>query len=143
MNDVITILTIEEIFEHQTFGNVYETMEEYRKQFPKPPIKPSHPNLNPNSRNSMSSSELRELADKLDNHESLMANYHLQLKEFDSIISGVDGVLDDFVKKQSGLYEKVPPQYQGNVAYKAWERGHSGGYYEYYQVLINLIEIFE
>jgi hypothetical protein len=137
------IITIEEIFEHQTFGDVYQTIEVYRKQFPKPPVRPAHPNLNPKSRSSMSSNELRELADVMDSHELLMTDYHVKLKEYDVIETEFNDDIDFFIKKQSGLFEKVPEQYQGNVAYKAWERGHSGGYYEYYQVLLDLIEIFE
>ena len=54
----------------------------------------------------------------------------------------VNVLIEGFIKKESGLFD-IPEQYQNKVYYRAYSDGHSAGYYEVYQKLCELVEIFE
>ncbi len=66
--------------------------------------------------------------------------YGIELERYKKNKSLIDSTIIEFIKEQAGI-SIVPEQYRENLWNKAWEDGHSGGFYEVY--LSSLIEIFE
>jgi len=85
--------------------------------------------------------EHREYADKLELYEKEMEEYKVQEKECNIHNLKVDSLILDFIKNEAGL-NNIPEQYWNKVFSKAWSDGHSSGYYEVYQKLCELVEIF-
>ena len=55
----------------------------------------------------------------------------------------IEHVVGDLIKSESGLDSIVPVLYRDKIWSIAWNAGHSDGYYEVYQWLCKLVEIFE
>jgi len=53
----------------------------------------------------------------------------------------INDVIIEYIKSESGL-GKVPEQYRDKLYRIAYERGHSSGFYEVYQELCELVDIF-
>lgn len=51
----------------------------------------------------------------------------------------VDLKIREYIDKESGLND-IPEKYRDKVRSYAWERGHSGGYGEYYNVLCGILD---
>lgn len=50
---------------------------------------------------------------------------------------------EQYEKEAAKLLKAVPKQYHEKVKWLAWEYGHSCGYQEVYNYLLNLVDIFE
>lgn len=85
----------------------------------------------------------RAYADALEVYEADMAEYTAWLVDAKRYNNAIETAIEDFIKKESGLNTSVPEPYRANVWRKAWNDGHSGGYYEVYQELCELVDIFE
>lgn len=59
-------------------------------------------------------------------------------KEFE-----MNDIIEQFIKDLSGLNSIVPEKYRDKVYQKAYDDGHSAGYYEVYLHLQDLVVIFE
>ena len=119
-------------------NSVYEAIE-YAKSFyiglyPKRPHKPFF--------NGKTATEAIEFAEKMKVYETEKSKYDSLKKEYYDIQNKVDSVIVEFIKDYSGLYTNVPQQYQEKVYTKAYQHGHSDGFYEVYLKLDSLIEIF-
>ena len=55
----------------------------------------------------------------------------------------IEHMVGDLIKSESGLDSIVPVLYRDKIWSIAWDAGHSDGYYEVYQWLCKLVEIFE
>lgn len=85
--------------------------------------------------------EHREYANKLEVYEVEFAEYRNAQAECSIFNIKVDALINTFISEESGL-NTIPEQYRNNVFSKAWSDGHSGGYYEVYRELCELVEIF-
>ena len=54
----------------------------------------------------------------------------------------IDSAIVEFIKKESDFYKHVPKNKQEKVWNKAWDVGHSYGFYSVYQELGDLVELF-
>lgn len=102
----------------------------------------SRPQKPSNSFKDHTSVGMREFADKLAIYETEYAEYLIQEKECKIHNQNVGDLIHDFICEESGL-NTIPEQYQNKVFSKAWSDGHSSGYYEVYQELCELVEIFQ
>lgn len=123
---------------YDTFQNcglyeIIKTLENLRVHVPRPnkPIQPKD----------ISSTGYREYADKLKTYEVELEEYRNDQAKCSIFNIKVDVLIHDFVCEESGL-NTIPEQYRNKVFSKAWSDGHSGGYYEVYQELCELVEIF-
>ena len=110
--------------------------EDYKNTvpFPKKPIKP---NL---AYEDCTSTTARKYADKLEVWEKEMENYKLQMDAYTAEEQRLMGQFYADALEESGL-EKHP---KSNIIYsKAWEDGHSGGYSEVFNKLLDLAEFVE
>ncbi len=101
------------------------------------PSRPSHPSLAKNH----TSYDVRKYAELVKAYEREMLIYKIQLEHWRESNGETTGILEDYLKLQSGL-TKIPVQYQDKVWENAWSRGHSDGYAEVYSALVNLVDIF-
>jgi len=86
--------------------------------------------------------EHREYADKLEQWEIEMEEYKVQENLCKIHNLKVESLILNFIKNEAGL-NNIPDQYRNKVFSKAWSDGHSSGYYEVYQELCELVEIFD
>ena len=57
--------------------------------------------------------------------------------------TNVYAVIEEIIKRVSYFYSSVPKQYQDKVFSHAYQEGHSNGYDEVYNYLLDLVNIFE
>ena len=82
-----------------------------------------------------------EYAEELSNWEAAEIVYKKELRDYKEKETLLNSVLIEYIKEYAGL-DKVPEQYREKVYSKAYQDGHSGGYYEVYQHLCELVDIF-
>ena len=128
-------LTVEKL---QEFNDVYKAIEYARNILTGYPIRPHKPMLI----NNANSDQVRVYANLLEKYELDLENYNKLDKEYSKYINQVHGIVVDFIKEESG-FNDIPACYQSKVYSYAYDRGHGGGMYEVYQVLVNLVEIFK
>jgi len=58
-------------------------------------------------------------------------------------MSVISNIIEEFIKDVSGFNKTVPDDKKSKVYSKAWEDGHSSGYYEVYLCLLSLVELFD
>ena len=137
MENIAKMITIEDLDQFE--GQVHTAIEwakEQRGKYPQKPKKPLLKSTSPsieeiNQYTSNNEKYLRELSE----YEKVCEDY----KKRDKII---DEVITEYIKRESSL-NIVPKEYRDKVYSKAWEMGHSDGYYSVYCKLVDLIEIFE
>lgn len=54
----------------------------------------------------------------------------------------ISDAISKYIQDESGL-NSIPEQYRSKVYAYAWDQGHSSGYYEVYNYLISLVDIFK
>ena len=118
------------------FYGVADLLKDYARPRPE---KPKQPKLiaNPSKEdaikyvNDMSEYETLKLA-----FESAQVEYVKRSREIGILI-------EQYMKHETGFYDIVPKQYQAKVWNLAYQNGHSLGWNEVYNCLIDLINIFE
>lgn len=124
-------------------GNEYETIryvEEHRDERlstfkidrPRKPI----------IKDSPTSDEAKVYYESLVQYEKDLVEFNKEKEIKASIRDEYNSLIIDYIKEVSGL-NNIPEQYRGKVYEKAYQNGHSSGYYEVYNSLCSLIEIFE
>ena len=93
--------------------------------------------------NKSSAAEVRKHAEDLEKYEKEKEEWDKKEKKYKDIENATSWELEEYMKKQSGLYSSVPEKYRSKVYSHAWQEGHSNGYYEVYLHLQELVEIFE
>lgn len=118
-------------------GDVYKVINwaeeqkgEEPKQ-PKKPIEPKHPSVNDALIHTLATVAWRQ-----ENEE-----YKVKLIAWKKNYDQINAVIEDFIKEVAN-FSIIPVEFQSNVFHKAWERGHSSGYFGIYQALTDLVEIF-
>lgn len=101
------------------------------------PIKPS------TATKEHTSAAMRAIADALEAYEFEKSAFDAWNGSARNYNASVDATIENFIKNESGLNTSVPEPYRANVWRKAWQDVHSGGYYEVYQQLCELVDIFE
>ena len=75
-------------------------------------------------------------------YENNIIVYKEQLSVINKYNSEIDSIINEFLKKESNLYNLVPKQYQDKCVSLAYQRGHSEGYIGFYNNLCEIVEIF-
>jgi len=130
-----TVVTLEAM---KHFGSVMEAIEWARKQQGEYPKRPFLAPL----KKGANSKEALNYANALAVHEKEMKQCEIAYKEHSKTASAIDGVIVDFIKDAAGL-NTIPEQYRDKVYSRAYEDGHSYGFYEVYLKLNSLLEIFD
>lgn len=122
----------------QEYGDVYQGIKFAQSFYPEYPKKPTKPFL----KNGHSSEDTVKYAESLKEYETLMEEYRSGMEEYRIAKNNVEKVIEEYIKDMA-VITTVPPQYRDKVYQKAWADGHSSGFYEVYNCLNDLIEIFE
>lgn len=84
----------------------------------------------------------RKFAAEYEAWERDMEDYKIAIGLIRDHNSAVESLIEDYIRRESGLTE-IPAQYQDNVWKYAWRESHSGGFYEVFMTLCELVGIFE
>lgn len=133
----LTDLTLEYLIENFSC-DVYNGIEYATSKYPKYLKTPTKPIIS----NNPTSDEVFAYAHKLKEYEDLIVIYDEQKNNRLEKIDEINDIVEEFIKEAAYL-KSVPEKYRDNVYSKAYSDGHSGGFYEVYQKLCNLCEIFE
>lgn len=74
-------------------------------------------------------------------YEAEMDEYRLRKAECDAHNLAIEQEIEARIKEDSGL-NSIPEQYRDKVWRYAWDQGHSAGYHEVQNHLVNLVGIF-
>lgn len=132
------MITLDQLKEIALNESLYEAIDFAQKNYGNLPTRPSKPIIpkNPNAE------QVFEYAKLLKQWEEEMEAYQIVLDGYNEHRNKIDAVLVELIKEAAGI-EVVPEQYRDKVYAKAWEYGHSDGFYEVYLKLNSLVEIFE
>ncbi len=100
------------------------------------PVKPIIPQ-------NVDSASIRKYADLLEKYEADLKIYEAAYEKLIALENEQNTVFEELVKRVSGLYEKVPEQYRDKVYSLAYQNGHSSGFTEIHNHLLDLVGIFE
>jgi len=137
--------TLEEIQEfwsseegnHLSFCGLIDYLEKIKGEYPQ---RPNKPNL-PQKHTSMMASEYSK---ELGIYEAvLLPEYQTKLKEYNTNRDLIDNLIIELIKEDSDFYRVVPLEYQSKVYSLAYQEGHSGGWSDVYNHLLDLVGIFE
>ncbi len=131
----IAIEQLQEIAQTQSIENAISFAKDSYGEYPSRPKKPI-------LKHNANSTEVLEYADLLKIWETDNENYKAAIEEYNKTKTQINQVLEDFIKDEACL-NTIPEQYRENVYAKAWNDGHSNGYYEVYCQLVSLVEIFD
>lgn len=88
-----------------------------------------------------SPSDYRAHATALEAYEVEKEIRKQQQKTFSCVQSEIDSVFEQYIREKSGL-NTIPEQYRDKVYSYAYQQGHSSGYCEVYNYLLELVYIF-
>lgn len=124
------------------FGNdVYESVKFVQERIDEAHDfkKPKKPTLS----SQHSSAEVVTYAKDLEQYEKVdLPAYEEKKKNYDNEVRAIKIQLEEYIKEESGLNDKVPVKYADNVYSYAYSEGHSEGYIRIYHKLCELVEIF-
>ena len=120
-------------------GNVIQAIKYVESHRPEYPVKPEKPLTN--SKN-ITSAEALEWSKKLEVYEKEMIQYRLKKDYYNTTVHRHEIELVEFFKDECNFYDLVPEKSRNKVWDKAWSDGHSCGYYEVYQHLFELVDLF-
>ena len=115
--------------------DVIELAESTILQYPQRPNKPILMAKHTSHEALIYSQELLEYEKSILTYDKLKAHY--KESQFQ-----VEDIIRKYIWNVSGL-NAIEERFREKLWSKAWERGHSAGYYEVYIVLCDLLEIFE
>ena len=131
-------ITLEQMLDELTVQGdvqaVIDWAEEQKREEPKKlkcPIEPKNPKVD-----EIIIHTLAKVAWRQENEE-----YKVKLIAWKKNYDQINAVIEDFIKEVAN-FSIVPVEFQSNVFRKAWERGHSSGYFGIYQALDDLVDIF-
>lgn len=120
------------------FDSVLKAIEETERRTPVFPEGPQRPRL----AQKHTSNEALEYSHALSVYENEFEAYKRLEKDHLEIVAEIYEGLEIYIKDQAGL-NTIPEQYREKVWSRAWQEGHSGGRYEVYLNLVELVNIFE
>lgn len=131
----VTLEKLQKISQNQSVSNAIEWATDNYGDYPKKPPKPM-------LKKDANSKEVLEYAELLKNWELDSVIYKEQLETYKHNQNKIDSIIIEYIKEEAGI-SIVPQQYRDKLYAKAYEDGHSNGFYEIYNCLHSLIEIFE
>jgi hypothetical protein len=139
MKDFPTIPTLTELRNAMNnVGNDVLDSITYCKSLEVPyPSRPMKPTLPPNH----SVGQVAEYAKKLEEYSVKNEEYKELQAKVNAHNQKVKNLVEEYIWEESGL-NTIPSQYRSKVAYYAYDQSHSCGYYEVYQTLCSLVNIF-
>lgn len=102
------------------------------------PEKPRKPVLHTGA----NSEAIRAYADAFAKFEKKFAEFEAKRVNYCKRKSEIEAQVVEMIKKESGFYS-IPDKYQSKVWDLAWEEAHGNGYYEVYNFLGRMVDIFE
>jgi flagellar biosynthesis/type III secretory pathway protein FliH len=117
---------------------VYKTISEAYKFSVEYPDRPKRPFLS----NKPGSVAAAKYAEELALYENENAEYLESIKLAREHNRKIDQLIEAFIREESGL-NTIPEQYRDKVYRHAYQTGHSSGFSEIYNHLLDLIEIFQ
>jgi hypothetical protein len=118
-----------------TLDDVTNWWEANRPNRPIQPTKPIEPkNGTPE--------DYKKYATEMLGYSELLGEYKTLLTEYNKALSEGDVVFQAFIWKNTGLNTEVPEQYRSKVWSMAYQLGHSYGYSEIQNYLLDLVDIF-
>jgi len=127
-------VTIEKM---KDFGDCYQAIKWAQEQYGEYPSSPSKPHM----AKGHSSAEAEIYVSDLKKYEKAKDGCTKEQTVWRQRQSNIDLIIVEYMKDESG-FNDIPEQYRSNVYSKAWQDGHSSGFYEVYQCLRGLVEIF-
>lgn len=131
----VTLEKLQKISQNQSVSNAIEYATDNYGEYPKRPPKPM-------LKKDANSKEVLEYAELLKKWETDANIYKLEVEAYYLNKNFIDSKIQEFIKEEAGI-SIVPQQYRDKLYSKAYEDGHSNGFYEIYNCLHSLIEIFE
>jgi len=119
-------------------SSVYTALELAKDIQPDYPSRPAKPFL----KTPHTTEEVLEYAEKLKDYEKLKDLYEKDKEFYNEESLKHNFIVETYIKDKACL-DAIPKQYQSKVYAKAYDDGHSDGWYSIYQKLTSLIEIFE
>lgn len=123
---------------YDEYQSVIDTIEWAKKQYGDSPRLPTKPVLLVKH----TSEDVGKYQKDLHEYEKAYDNHKIEKERFYTNKSKIEDAIVEFIKQEAGL-DTIPEQYRDKVYTKAYEDGHSSGYYEVYLKLDSLIEIFD
>ncbi len=111
-----------------------DTIKAKELEWPKSPKKPY-------LKNQHNATDVFEYAKELSNYEKDKKIYDLGLKDVQEYNNKLECVLVEYIQEEAGL-NNLPKDKRSKVWNLAWERGHASGFYEVYQNLVDLVDLF-
>jgi len=99
--------------------------------------------IKPILKSNPTSIEVKKYAEELEKYEAEVVNHKIATDRKSETVRELHAVLEDYLKDDAGLYNIVPKDKQDKVWNCAWQKGHSSGYSEVYNYLVELVELFE
>lgn len=127
-------VTLEKLKEFKTVFNAIDWAKNQYEDYPKIPIKPI---LSPDH----TSTNLEEYIEALRQYDKEKITYNEKLKTYKERQRNINDVITNYIKEEAGL-DIIPEQYRDKIYQKAYDDGHSSGYYEIYINLCELVDIF-
>jgi len=134
-------ITLEIVLSYMEENNlsVSETIDAIQKNSDEYPERPIKPYLTKKH----SLDDVKLYTEKLQRYEESLPEYKKINDEYHKYFNDRNSVIENFIKTESCLYNNVPEKYQKKVYSLSYSNGHSGGYNEIYNNLVDIIEIFE
>ena len=122
------------------FGDdVYKAIDFAEKTLGEYPITPLKPLLHKKH----PLGELKIYTDNFEKYNVLNEKHKDDLADFKIKEENISDTIIEYIKIKSDLFDLVPVKYVDSVYSLAYQQGHSGGYYEVYQKLVELVDIFK
>ena len=118
--------------------NIFEKLDNYKSNLDYP-RKPKFPKL---LSTSPSIQEIESYKQDMSSYEIDLEKYVQDKIVYDNISNTIVSLKEEIIREESGL-NKIPEQYRDKVYDVAYRSGHSSGYLEVYNKLVDLVEIFE
>lgn len=122
----------------QKFGSVSQAIEWAQNQYDTYPKLPAKPILLAKH----TSEDVSKYQKDLHEFEKAYDNHKIEKEKYNTNSNNINNLIVQFIKQEAGL-DTIPEQYRDKVYSKAYEDGHSSGYYEIYLNLNSLLEIFD
>lgn len=123
--------------QEMSISRLIEYSKEFRTEYPKSPKRPYLDRQNHNS------VEAFEHAKKLEVYEKEMVIYREEKNKYQENDSIVDAALKEFFMEFSGANRLLNETQRPKAWDKAWDRGHSSGWFSVYTELEEIIDLFE
>lgn len=124
--ELLNVMEVYEVIESIQESNLFERPEKL--------VKPRLV-LNPTSQ------QAKEFSIALEKYENSIVEYDKLVSLYREENKRLNDLIFEFISEESGL-NTIPEKSRSKVFSKAYEDGHSSGYYSVYQELVELVDLF-